>query len=513
MFTGCILDDLVGEEISFIINSFRIFDNNGFPAISIDFRTTGKIILELFDTDNICIDRDYFYSYDIAVLNMASYKQTLKIGEYKLKVYDGDSNIIFKEKIHINDVNITIINCNQENWEGNDGTLLISLNFIIRNKGNFPIYPYSLNIDTGSASIESYVLPCAIRSNSTSHVYCMSKIDRSLIRDTYNITIKDIDNNILISESYNYEKNNFNSMKYEFNGKIFYLPDLGFLYDYYKNLERIKENDYSFYVFDRYDECYLEFFIEQLIYTKYKNSDNFYSKSDSEKINFIASFVQDLQYKSDITEDNSIDYPYYPVETLFERGGDCEDKAIFTANLLLILGYNVSLLRLPNHMAVGINLSEELTKFKYFINGYYFLETTTLGNNVGYIPKDYRSLSNISVYPLIPRPYIIHNWENGIISIYQNTGQGDIVKVTSYIENLGNKTADSVIFEGVFVIQGDIEINTESKIIENIEPFQKKKATLTLLIPRDYDSKFKTRIYYNNKIVDEKESLSNFSYN
>ncbi len=66
------------------------------------------------------------------------------------------------------------------------------------------------------------------------------------------------------------------------------------------------------------------------------------------------------------------------LETLHDKQGDCEDKAILTAALLENLGYNVSLLRLPQHMAVGVHLNETIPLYSYYIDEYYFLETTTL---------------------------------------------------------------------------------------------------------------------------------------
>ena len=54
------------------------------------------------------------------------------------------------------------------------------------------------------------------------------------------------------------------------------------------------------------------------------------------------------------------EYPRYPVETLFDRGGDCEDTSILTATILYEMGYDVALLILEddNHCAIGISGGE-----------------------------------------------------------------------------------------------------------------------------------------------------------
>ena len=49
------------------------------------------------------------------------------------------------------------------------------------------------------------------------------------------------------------------------------------------------------------------------------------------------------------------EYPRYPIETLVDNEGDCEDTAILTASLLNLMGYDAVLLDVPEHMAVGIS--------------------------------------------------------------------------------------------------------------------------------------------------------------
>jgi hypothetical protein len=81
---------------------------------------------------------------------------------------------------------------------------------------------------------------------------------------------------------------------------------------------------------------------------------------------------------------NNGEYPKYPVETLVDGKGDCEDTSILAAAILDLMGYDVVLLRYSDHMALGI----EMTKFSPFYadyppkyydyegKRYYYVETT-----------------------------------------------------------------------------------------------------------------------------------------
>ena len=238
------------------------------------------------------------------------------------------------------------------------------------------------------------------------------------------------------------------------------------------------------------------------------------STSDVEKINYAAFFVQSLEYKKDSEINESYEYPNYPIESIFNDniGRDCEDKAILTASLLNNMGYDVALLRFPNHMAVGVNLSKEtIPQYQYYVDNYYFLETTTEGRPCGFVPNEYKDLvSDVTVHPISSRPLLIHHWENSAITIYSNTERGDFVKVKAIVENLGSTTAEDFKFEAAFYTSSDVKINYESIDISSLEPGMKKVVTLSVSIPKNLISWFKTRIYINNEVVDEKESVSSF---
>ncbi|HEX3012335.1 MAG TPA: transglutaminase-like domain-containing protein, partial [Syntrophomonadaceae bacterium] len=114
-------------------------------------------------------------------------------------------------------------------------------------------------------------------------------------------------------------------------------------------------------------------------------------------------FVQSFPYVSDSISTPSDEYPRYPVETLLQKEGDCEDTAILTAVLLNELGYGSALLYLPDqgHMAVGILGNENVEGSYYEKDGqrYYYLETTAVGWHIGEIPDDCQD-ADAMVFPL-----------------------------------------------------------------------------------------------------------------
>lgn len=136
--------------------------------------------------------------------------------------------------------------------------------------------------------------------------------------------------------------------------------------------------------------------IIQLVETKTRQ----YNFSERQKIMFAITFVQSLPYTEDIVTAKADEYPRYPVETLFDRGGDCEDTAILTAAILDKMGYDVALLRFPSHMAVGIVIQGVYGRY-YEYNGkkYFYLETTGENWGIGEMPTEYVN-SSANVYPL-----------------------------------------------------------------------------------------------------------------
>ncbi|MCW4004497.1 MAG: hypothetical protein NWE95_11365 [Candidatus Bathyarchaeota archaeon] len=125
-----------------------------------------------------------------------------------------------------------------------------------------------------------------------------------------------------------------------------------------------------------------------------------------DQVSFVLAFVQSLTYTSDSVTTSYDEYPRFPIETLVDEGGDCEDTSILFATLTLILGYGTVYINPPNHYAVGILgnglIGVSWTYPKDSNNTYYYCETTGSGFKIGMLPEEFSGLSAY-VYPIDER--------------------------------------------------------------------------------------------------------------
>ena len=125
------------------------------------------------------------------------------------------------------------------------------------------------------------------------------------------------------------------------------------LYDYYVERPRVPTEDYSIYVTHPKDDEYIDTLIDKIEEVATNTG-----YDEMETVNFAVSFIQSLPYAVDNVTTSYDEYPRYPIETLVDNGGDCEDTSILMAAILNEMGYGTVLLSLPNHMAVGVLGSE-----------------------------------------------------------------------------------------------------------------------------------------------------------
>ena len=129
-----------------------------------------------------------------------------------------------------------------------------------------------------------------------------------------------------------------------------------------------------------------------------RNMSNEKGFDNLDEVNFIMSFVQSLKYSEDNLTAGVGEYPRYPIETLVEQTGDCEDSSALLISLLESLGYESAMILIPEawedygHAAVGVNLTGAEGIY-YILNegkdneiGYYYAETTAEGWKLGEIP-------------------------------------------------------------------------------------------------------------------------------
>ena len=186
-------------------------------------------------------------------------------------------------------------------------------------------------------------------------------------------------------------------------------------YEYYRNKSHSGKN-YDSYALSESDRQFLGKMIDSF---KEQGSRNNFT-DDQVALNVIA-FVQAMPYTSDSVTTGSDEYPRYPIETLVDGGGDCEDSSILAAALLSEMGYGVVLLSPPGHMALGIKGSENITGSYYEYNGsrYFYVETTSSGYKVGDLPYEFQG-SKVRIYTMNSTPSVYVNMRATPVGYDQN---------------------------------------------------------------------------------------------
>jgi hypothetical protein len=498
-FSGCTLF----QKTEFQLISSNIIDDDGFVGLELNFNATDTITLKILNPNKLVVFSEEFYrGPHNVVAYLEDYRITPSSGNYTIKADDENGNSIFEKKLLFETQNPDLIDV-VEYWWLEDRFSLVGLNITLRNNGDLPIYPYEVQINIEDKESSWFNLPTVVLPFQTKSVYCMIYVnDIAIGNNDVRLEVKNSKGETIEEKSYTvYPVENVEELKFSWRylgGKNLVLPDVEFLYTYYLGLYRLDASDYAAYEFDRHDNKYTELVTNKLksLYT---------SSTDIGIINYVASFVQNFEYVEDETD---CDYPRYPIETLKEKKGDCEDKAILTASILKNLGYNVSLIQLPKHVAVGVHLDENATDEDYFIEEYYYLETSSTNWVLGKIPPEHKFQTNITVYTLQSRPILIHSWKNA--TRFSVNDGSDYIKMKILVENLGVTTANSFDIWGAFFSQGNIFFNQKTTSISRLEAATKKIVGLKLDVPQEFSTKLKTRIYLNDEMVHERESLSNF---
>lgn len=110
--------------------------------------------------------------------------------------------------------------------------------------------------------------------------------------------------------------------------------------------------------------------------------------------NVLAFTQQCITYDSDLRTAPAGEWPRYPLETLAEGVGDCEDDVILAAAVLKRLDFDVALLYYPGHCALGVagtaESRGELVEDAQTGVRYFYGETTAEGWSLGQVPQKYR---------------------------------------------------------------------------------------------------------------------------
>lgn len=265
------------------------------------------------------------------------------------------------------------------------------------------------------------------------------------------------------------------------------------VYDYYTGLKRPPTNNYSVYVTDPVDDPFIS-----AIAAKFVEVAGQERYSPQQTVEFVVAFVQSLKYVTDDISKGFDQYARYPLETLVDQKGDCEDTSILLASIMKEMNYGVVLTLLPGnpgHMAVGVK-GENLPGVYYEYQGhrYYYVETTGPGWSIGQIPKEYRD-RKVQILPLVPAPVITHEWTA------KTTGNSIELKVT--VRNDGTAVArDTKVYAALDAGNGKVYDQRWSDAAD-LDPRSWATYTLHLKAPPGVTTQLIVKIISDGHQVDE----------
>lgn len=269
------------------------------------------------------------------------------------------------------------------------------------------------------------------------------------------------------------------------------------VYDYYANLKRPPTNDYSVFVTDPVDDAYISAIAAR--FTEVARQEGYSTK---QTVEFVVSFVQNIKYASDEDTKGVPQFARYPVETLVEQRGDCEDTSILLAAILKEMNFGVVLVMLsgdPGHMAVGVK-GEGLTGVYYEFQGnkYYYVETTDVGWSIGQIPDEYRHWEAV-ILPLIPQPVITHQWSSRV------TWNGQVELIVT-VHNDGTAAAlDTKVYAALDAGGDQVYDQQWSKPLD-LPPRSSGTYTLRLKAPPGSETRIIVKIVSSGTQYDESKS-------
>ena len=219
------------------------------------------------------------------------------------------------------------------------------------------------------------------------------------------------------------------SWEYEGHRQSFSLAIPKEYYDFYRSKPHTGKN-LDFYALSENDRQFLGQMIEG--FKEQGRRNNF---SDDQIVLNVIAFVQSMPYTSDSVTTGYDEYPRYPIETLVDGGGDCEDSSILAMALLSEMGYDTVLIGVSNHIALGVKSSGDLPGKYYEHNGskYYYVETTNSGHGFGEIPSEYKELE-AEIFVMNPIPFVFVTVQSELVDYDRNYAQ---FKVRCNITNYG----------------------------------------------------------------------------
>jgi hypothetical protein len=278
-------------------------------------------------------------------------------------------------------------------------------------------------------------------------------------------TFPDAENTTTLSRTYTHEINGETRLL------SLEIPDG--LYQYYANRDRTR--NYGAYVSESNDDQYIQSIVDE-----FEAFGEQRGLSDFGIINEMMKFVQNLEYTTDQVSDGYNEYPKYPVETLVDQGGDCEDTCILLASMLEQFGYGTVLLIFEDqqHMALGL-AGEAGIEGTYYEQGgrrYYYTETTSPGWRVGQLPSN-MEVGNPTLAPINDSAVLV-------FSYVVNTSTEGGASVEIYMRNAGDGTGEAQA-EIAFENRNGETVVSERTDSRQLSPDEEYTTTVHMLPPSE----------------------------
>ena len=240
----------------------------------------------------------------------------------------------------------------------------------------------------------------------------------------------------------------------------FEVPEI--LYNSYNSTTRIATISplvYSLYISHPADDELITYIASEL---KRMAKSNGFTANEFGQL--IISFVRNINYSEDIESTGFDEYPKYPIETLIDGEGDCEDSAILLAAIMQAGGMSPVLLLtkptiIPGHCALGIagEGNDDLIYYEYEGSKYYYVEATNMNLGVGHILEGYKP-DDFQVVPLDPLPAITYSIDD--------FRAGRVHRIRTYVKNIGSTQV-----EGIKIISDIYSESREIIVSQETEPF------------------------------------------
>ncbi len=124
--------------------------------------------------------------------------------------------------------------------------------------------------------------------------------------------------------------------------------------------------------------------------------------SDYQRASYALSFVQSLHYYSDEQLYGQDEFWAYPIETLYQHGGDCEDLSVLLCSILLAMDIECVLLDFEGHVSAGACVGGQGAYYSLDGKRYYVCEPTGTGPIGSDSPRENPVIRVPGADPLVP---------------------------------------------------------------------------------------------------------------